>query len=400
MQQYKIMDKEKDVFAAEQTKMNTNLRGGSGLLNPSGTDRVENLQKIYNNQFYNDHKNETLCSAEVIVPLVLDVFPAQSVIDVGCGTGAWLSLFRKYGVSRIRGYDAARLSEEHYFIESENIVPDCDFSSPDFRISELCDIVSCLEVAEHLPDSASDCLIRTLTQTAPVVLFSAAFPGQTGVNHINEQPPWYWRKKFNTRGYIEMDCLRPHIWSDKRISWWYRQNITIYVRPDYLHSNSKAAQLSQRYPELKEPEKLTMISERILKKLLNAASSPAQQAVSQVGPSQSTPAIPDQQQDLLAGIQNDISHRDYNAALQKLDIAAGLYPTLSRIHFLRAVCYERLGQYADARCAIHAELKNTPGHEVSIRLLQSIEQNLKSSRPANQSEAADSNGWLRVLYKQ
>jgi hypothetical protein len=94
------------------------------------------------------------------------------------------------------------------------------------------DLAVCLEVAEHLPESAADGLVDLLSSAAPVVLFSAAIPGQEGEDHINEQWPTYWATKFADRGFESVDVLRPLLWEDQRVDWYYRQNMMLYVRSD------------------------------------------------------------------------------------------------------------------------------------------------------------------------
>jgi hypothetical protein len=44
-----------------------------------------------------------------------------------------------------------------------------------------------VKVSEHLSDKAGGGLVRALSKAAPLVLFSAAVPGQGGSHHINEQ---------------------------------------------------------------------------------------------------------------------------------------------------------------------------------------------------------------------
>jgi ribosomal protein L11 methylase PrmA len=57
----------------------------------------------YSEDYCAVRKEGTRSSAEVIVPLVLEVVKARSVIDVGCGTGEWLSVFKEHGVEDIGG---------------------------------------------------------------------------------------------------------------------------------------------------------------------------------------------------------------------------------------------------------------------------------------------------------
>lgn len=225
----------------------------------------KNLQSIYDQNFYKAQRDDSFQSAEIIVPLILRSFAIKSVIDVGCGTGAWLSVFEKNGFKEIRGFDVNDLPQENYFIDKNKIQTNCDFSSSSFSLNATADMTICLEVAEHLSETASNNLIRLLVSSAPIVMFSGAYPGQTGVNHINEQPPWYWREKFNHHGYSEVDFLRPIIWTDDRIAWWYRQNITAFVSRNYLTSNVRLQELFNKYGQKPSPHRLTLVNEWILK---------------------------------------------------------------------------------------------------------------------------------------
>ena len=79
-----------------------------------------------------------------------------------------------------------------------------------------------------------------MTKLGDVILFSAAVLGQGGTNHVNEQMPSYWAKKFLRLGYVGIDCIRPEVWENYKVQVWYRQNTLMYV-------NSKKFYL---YPEL------------------------------------------------------------------------------------------------------------------------------------------------------
>lgn len=232
----------------------------------SRNNQKQFFQDIYDRDFYKDHGGESLSSAKIIVPFVLDVFPVNSVVDVGCGNGAWLHVFQSWGVGDIQGFDANDLSDEDYLVEKKYIKTGCDFSSSQFSLDVKADMSISLEVAEHLPDEAADAFVGNLVNAAEVVLFSAAIPGQKGVHHINEQPSYYWREKFNNYEYVEIDFIRPLIWGDARLPWWRRQNTTLFVHRGYLEKNQKAKALAARYPELKNQACVTAVSEWILKK--------------------------------------------------------------------------------------------------------------------------------------
>jgi hypothetical protein len=225
------------------------------------------LNEIYNEEFYKVHRDESLQSAHIIVPLILNTFTINSVIDIGCGVGAWLSVFEKNGVKEIKGFDVNDLPPESYYLKKNKIQTRCDLVSSEFVLNAKADLTICLEVAEHLPLEVSDNLIKNLTNSAPIIIFSAAFPGQTGVNHINEQPPWYWREKFNKINFFEMDFLRPLIWKDERIAWWYRQNTTSYIDSAYADTNVHIKHLFAKYGQKPGPHRLTLVNEWILQNM-------------------------------------------------------------------------------------------------------------------------------------
>jgi hypothetical protein len=110
---------------------------------------------------------------------------------------------------------------KHQFIRA-------DLTKP-FPVRRRFDLAISLEVAEHLPEKAANNFVKSLTRLAPVVLFSAAAPGQGGVDHINEQWPDYWAERFERQGYRPYDFLRRKIWNDRSIKPWYRQNLIIFI---------------------------------------------------------------------------------------------------------------------------------------------------------------------------
>lgn len=194
----------------------------------------------YKNNFYEEMKDASLTSARAVVPLVMEFVKPTSVVDIGCGTGNWLKAFTENGVKQITGVDGSWVNEEILVIPKEHFVSkDIEHT---FTFDEKADLAMSLEVAEHVPAPFAADLVRVLTSIAPVVFFSAAIPLQGGVHHVNEQWPEYWAKLFEERGYIPVDCLRRRTWDDKRVSFFYSQNMFIYVARDAV----------SRYPRLAE----------------------------------------------------------------------------------------------------------------------------------------------------
>ena len=66
----------------------------------------------YTENFYKKHHERARRSAREIVPLMVDLIQPKNVIDVGCGTGTWLSAFRECGIEEVFGVDGEWVNEE------------------------------------------------------------------------------------------------------------------------------------------------------------------------------------------------------------------------------------------------------------------------------------------------
>jgi SAM-dependent methyltransferase len=193
---------------------------------------------------YNEDHNTT--SALQIVPYIkndLGIIP-KSIIDVGCGVGQWLRVFRDMGCENVLGIDGEHVEKEKLMIDYGTQFKPYDLRKiGNLNMEKKFDIALNLEVAEHLPESSADDLIQFLTNVSDTIVFSAAIVGQTGENHVNEQNPDYWESKFKERGFVMLDAFREKFWNDAKVNWWYRQNMYLVVnektRGRYPHKEFK-----------------------------------------------------------------------------------------------------------------------------------------------------------------
>jgi len=148
----------------------------------------------------------------------------QTYLDLGSGTGAMVNCARKLG-SDAMGVDLINGPEGHFvhhdltrpmyldeFYDRDHWegVWKSDYSTPSNNRARRFDLISCLEVAEHLPLEAHQTLIETIARhlrpkpdfygESGYVIFSAAPPGQGGEHHIGCRPAVQWRDLFHARG--------------------------------------------------------------------------------------------------------------------------------------------------------------------------------------------------------
>jgi SAM-dependent methyltransferase len=156
------------------------------------------------------------------------------VLDVGCGVGGWVATWLGSGADAI-GVDGDYVPRDQLCIPDDRFISH-DLSTP-LDLGRRFDLVTCLEVAEHLPPEAAATIVDSLCRHADVIVFSAAIPGQGGTGHINERWPSFWAELFATHGYRPHDLLRSRLWWDTRCEWWYRQNVLVFAADEVAHKH-------------------------------------------------------------------------------------------------------------------------------------------------------------------
>lgn len=185
---------------------------------------------------YETQREVSLRSAEETSPHVLHFVSPRSIVDVGCGVGAWLSVFaNRGGVDDILGIDGEEVPHELMLIPQDKFMV-WDLRTP-IDLQRRFDLVISLEVAEHLPEQQADAFVESLVSLGTTILFSAAIPYQGGPGHVNEQWPGYWARLFEKRNYVAIDGVRPKIWNNPNVSWWFRQNILLFVERETATAN-------------------------------------------------------------------------------------------------------------------------------------------------------------------
>lgn len=193
----------------------------------------------YDHHFFAEQSIRSSRSASRVAPILFNALRPASVLDVGCGVGAWIAAFIECGATDYLGIDGDYVDPTALLIPAEKFAP-YDLAR-EFSLGRKYDLVLSLEVAEHLPAAAGEPFVACLAAHSDIVLFSAAIPGQMGTNHINCRPLSYWKKIFEREGYAMRDCLRGNLWADAEVDWWYAQNAVLFVKTGTLTPAQDAA---------------------------------------------------------------------------------------------------------------------------------------------------------------
>jgi SAM-dependent methyltransferase len=192
----------------------------------------------YSLDTYNDMQREIVGwetpQAMWLGETLAELLRPESVIDIGCGPGIYLTPFKPD--ARVLGVDGApeagQALEPEEFIRADlredwstPLVPVVVEQPEGAHAPLYFDLALCIETAEHLPPDRADYLVGLLAGCAETVFFSAAQPGQGGTLHFNEQLPEYWLAKFREHGFdlhpkypwlAEQIAANPHC---RRVKW-------------------------------------------------------------------------------------------------------------------------------------------------------------------------------------
>lgn len=211
------------------------------------------LVDIYGSDFYSGQVGGALASARIVLRLLFDLHRPRSILDVGCGQGAWLAAAGELGCERLVGVDGPWVDPAALL--NRNI----SFSTADLEKplppAERYDLCISVEVAEHLSPQRAGEFVGSLCAASDVVLFSAAIRLQGGTFHRNEQPQSFWAARFRDAGYECHDAIRPALWTNQNVESWYRQNMLLYVQHSHpLNQRLKSAPRDSAPLDVVHPE--------------------------------------------------------------------------------------------------------------------------------------------------
>jgi len=194
-----------------------------------------NLDGIYDAHFFDAYQGLQKADIRTAAEMVFRLLSPQRVLDVGAGPGQFVGRLRELGVDAwglegsTAAFDRADAAVRLYLWQEDITAGDAAFgASPPY------DLVTCMEVAEHLPVEDADTLVCKLCRAcAPggSILLTAAPIGQGGHDHINCQPPTYWITKFGAEGFSVDETRTAAVkaeWTKLTRMPWYGDNVLIF----------------------------------------------------------------------------------------------------------------------------------------------------------------------------
>jgi GT2 family glycosyltransferase len=184
--------------------------------------------------------------AEHIIRLL---HPAK-VLDAGCAIGMLVESLWD------RGVEAWGIDISEYAISQvrRDMEPYCRAASLMDPIEGAYDLITCIEVLEHMPSEDAFKAARNLCSATDTILFSSTPNDFTVPTHINVRPPIYWLKLFGGLGFqpvLQYSCdnLIPHAMLLRRATCPPSQE-TLQLYADHVRAKVLLHQQIQRIDEL------------------------------------------------------------------------------------------------------------------------------------------------------
>jgi GT2 family glycosyltransferase/SAM-dependent methyltransferase len=121
----------------------------------------------------------------------------RRVLDAGCAKGFLVEALRDRGVEAF-GFDISAYAIGEV---RKDIRRYCWVGGVTDPIREHYDLITCIEVLEHVPEAEGRAAIRNMAQHAGAVLFSSTPSDFQEPTHVNVRPILYWLKEFREAGF-------------------------------------------------------------------------------------------------------------------------------------------------------------------------------------------------------
>jgi SAM-dependent methyltransferase len=192
-----------------------------------------------------------------IAETIVREFHPSSVLDAGCAMGFLVEGLRK------RGVEASGIDVSEYAISQvhESVAEHCRVASLTEPLPGRYDLVTCIEVLEHIPPEQADHAIANLCAASDRLVISTSPSDYAEPTHLNVQPPEFWSAALAREGFfreVEHDLSYLTPWAALYVrreepvaetirrydrSWWRLRDEVGEVRGALLKTQEKLAEL-------------------------------------------------------------------------------------------------------------------------------------------------------------
>lgn len=152
-----------------------------------------------------------------------DIFPACTLVDMGCGNGKYFNRLGFLGFD-VKGYDGSPLTPEL----TGGACQVCDFSYP-VDIGQF-DLVLSLEVGEHIPREYETIFNNNLAAASKKwIILSWAVEGQPGVGHFNCRNNDYIASQLQARRFRLMKWATTYLRQKSTLPW-FKNTLMVFRR--------------------------------------------------------------------------------------------------------------------------------------------------------------------------
>jgi hypothetical protein len=133
--------------------------------------------------------------------IINSLWQPQSIIEIGCSSGAMLEPFREAGIE-VFGVDGdytafldgirADIPEEFFQVH--------DLREP-YHPPKKYGVCLCIETLEHIEPEFASVAVDSICRCSDRLFITAAAPGQGGIGHVNLLPIGKWAAQFRERGF-------------------------------------------------------------------------------------------------------------------------------------------------------------------------------------------------------
>jgi SAM-dependent methyltransferase len=212
---------------------------------------------------------------DVAEAIVRDLHPS-STLDAGCAMGFLVEALHK------RGVDAWGIDISDYAISQadDSVRERCSVATLTDALPRRYDLITCIEVVEHLPQAEAEQAIANLCSASDRILLSTTPQDFGEPTHLNVQPPENWSEIFARHGFYrdldrDFSYLSPWAGLYRKMdeppnetvrrydrAWWRLRRETGEVRTSLLEAQNKISELQSGTGFEDRPELMNELDRR------------------------------------------------------------------------------------------------------------------------------------------